>query len=142
METKNYNKSNQITTVALNKFSKAYSKELLSDKARLTDSIKLITYLCEKFKIPNIKRLVVMNKPRKRNGHGTIHGYYVIQKQEIWIYNLTASTNKIISIKCFYDTLLHEFMHHYDYTKLHLGVSLHTSGFYMRISDLKKKITE
>lgn len=138
----NYNKSNKVIEVALNKFTKSYSTKLLSDKDRLKDSIKLLNYLCDKFKISPIKRIVVLNKSRKKIRNGEIHGYYIPNKQEIYIYNLTATTKKEVSIKCFYDTLLHEFMHHYDYTKLHLNESLHTSGFYKRITDLKNKITE
>lgn len=142
MESNNYQLSNKINEVCLNKFSKEYTKRLLSDKNRLTDSINLLNYLCNKFKIPPIKKLVLLNKPRKKKGNATTFGYYVINKQEIYIYNLTAITQKEISIKCFYDTLLHEFMHHYDHTKLKLHESLHTRGFYLRITDLKNKITE
>ena len=49
------------------------------------------------------------------------------------IYNTTTKTKKTIAIKTFYETLLHEFIHHYDIVGLKLGDSLHTSGFYKRI---------
>lgn len=142
MKADNYTKSNDITEVTLNRFNKAYSNKLLSDKNRLKDSLELIKYLCDKFKITPIKRIIILDKPRKKINRGEIHGYYIPIKNEIYIYNLTASTKKEVSIKCFYDTLLHEFMHHYDFTKLQLTESPHTSGFYKRITDLKNKITE
>ena len=141
MEKNSYQLSNKINEVCLNKFSKEYSKKLLSDKDRLNDSINLLNYLCNKFKIPPIKKIVLLNKPRKKNKNTTTFGYYVVNKQEIYIYNLTAITKKEISIKCLYETLLHEFMHHYDHTKLKLLDSSHTKGFYFRITDLKNKIT-
>lgn len=141
MEKNSYQLSNKINEVCLNKFSKEYSKKLLSDKDRLNDSINLLNYLCNKFKIPPIKKMVLLNKPRKKNKNTTTFGYYVVNKQEIYIYNLTAITKKEISIKCLYETLLHEFMHHYDRTKLKLLESPHTKGFYFRITDLKNKIT-
>lgn len=142
MKQNSYHLSNKINEVCLKKFSKEYSKKLLSDKNRLNDGLNLLNYLCSKFKILPIKKLVVLNKPRNKKGNATIFGYYVIDKHEIYIYNLTAITQKEITIKCFYDTLLHEFMHHYDHTKLKLHESLHTRGFYLRITDLKNKITE
>lgn len=58
MEKNSYQLSNKINEVCLNKFSKEYSKKLLSDKDRLNDSINLLNYLCNKFTIP----------PNKKNG--------------------------------------------------------------------------
>ena len=59
---------------------------------------------------------------------------------QITIYNKTAVKGDVISIKAFYDTLLHEFIHHYDYEVLKLDRSIHSAGFYKRISDLKNKL--
>lgn len=140
MDKQSYIISNQIENVCLNKFSKKYSENLLSDKNRLHDGKMLLDYLCEKFKIPYIKKLVVLDKPRKKVRNGILHGYYVSLKNEIYIYNITSVTHKQIAIKQFYETLLHEFMHHYDITKLKLKETNHTSGFYKRISDLQKKL--
>jgi len=43
-------------------------------------------------------------------------------------------------IKTFINTLLHEFMHHYDYYYLRLPDSVHCKGFEARIRDLRKKL--
>lgn len=142
METSVYTKSNEVTEVSLKRFDKSYSKRFLSDTNRLKDGFELLNYLCDKFKIAPIKRLIILDKPRKQIKNGQIHGYYVRNNREIYIYNKTAKTNKIIAINRFYETLLHEFIHHYDFEKLKLSDSPHTSGFYKRITDLMKKITE
>lgn len=141
MEKDSYQISNSISEICLSKFSKEYSKKLLSDKDRAKDGMSLLTYLCNKFKILPIRGLILLDKPRKKSGRATTFGYYIPNKREIYIYNLTATTQKKVSIKCFYDTLLHEFMHHYDHTKLNLSKSPHTRGFYMRITDLKNKLS-
>lgn len=85
-------------------------------------------------------KLTVLNKPQRKKVNGKTLGFYTVGRNYITIYNLTATTQKTVSIKTFYDTLLHEFMHHYDYKVLKLENSLHTSGFYQRISDLKNKL--
>ncbi|HHT9137507.1 MAG TPA: hypothetical protein ACFYEK_09730 [Candidatus Wunengus sp. YC60] len=42
--------------------------------------------------------------------------------------------------KTFLDTLVHEFMHHYDYEVLKFPTSLRTAGFYYRLGDVMKKL--
>ena len=140
-----YIKSNKITTVALNSFSKKEFANLLKDKNRQEDAQALVDYLCKKFKI---KKCVVKvtNKPQphstgydgnlKRKTLGT----YTLGTDVITMYNLTAIKNKEVAINTFADTLLHEFIHHYDMEYLKLGASIHTAGFYKRISDLKSKL--
>ena len=140
----NYEVSNKIENVRLNAFKSEYSESLLRSGENISQRQKraetLLNYLCAKFKINNIT-LLVTNKPRPCKGRGQIGGWYVVNEKKIIIYNTTAKTNKTISIKSFYDILLHEFMHHYDYEVIGLTDSLHTSGFYKRISDLKNKLS-
>lgn len=140
----NYEVSNKIENVRLNSFKSEYSESLLRSGENISQRHKraetLLNYLCAKFKINNIT-LLVTNKPRPCKGRGQIGGWYVVNEKKIIIYNTTAKTNKTISIKSFYDILLHEFIHHYDYEVIGLTDSLHTSGFYKRISDLKNKLS-
>lgn len=140
-----YEKSNRVTVVRLNSFNKAYVKRLLKSKEDIYDraqhGIDLLDYLCNKFKIANVY-LFVKNKPRLCHGSAQVYGTYYPSKNVIVIYNLTAKTMKPISINSFYSTLLHEFMHHYDIKEMKLKTSLHTAGFYKRISDLKRKLEE
>lgn len=143
-----YKKSNEITEVALKKFSKKEYAQLLGDSNRQKDAQALINYLCGKFHIPSIP-VVVLNKPQP---HATGNDGNLRRKtlgvyssgffgQRITMYNLTAVKQKEVAIKTFAGTLLHEFMHHYDMTYLKLGCSPHTAGFYKRISDLEKKLS-
>ena len=105
---------------------------------------KLLNYLCDKYKIARIP-LIVLDTPQKGNGKCKTLGYYRVIPmlkigQSITIYNLTAVKKKVVSIKVFTDTLLHEFMHHYDTEYLKIE-SAHTAGFYKRITDLKNKLS-
>ena len=48
----------------------------------------------------------------------------------------TAVRRKVFAFKTYLNTLVHEFMHHYDHQRLKLGASFHTRGFYQRVRDL------
>ena len=139
-----YEKSNKITRVRLNSFSKVYAHKVLSSLESSCDreenSQILLDYLCEKFKIERVTLSVTpAARPCNRRNTQTYGRYYPSSKRII-IYNTTAKTKKTIAIKTFYETLLHEFIHHYDMVGLKLGDSPHTSGFYKRIGDLKEKL--
>ena len=47
---------------------------------------------------------------------------------------------KVVAGKTFFDTLIHEFMHHLDRTLLRISSTPHSPGFYSRIDDLKRKL--
>lgn len=142
----NYEISNKHMAVRLNTFNKDYASNLLMYNDRVKYANTLLTYLCKRFKI-SLPQLFICNEPRPKKKSGTTHGYYKRigynnsrSASCIVIYNLTSVQKKEISILSFYDTLIHEFMHHYDYEVLKLKDSKHTSGFYKRISDLKDKL--
>ena len=61
-------------------------------------------------------------------------GVYSPALQGITIYKKTARQGKVLASKTALNTLIHEFVHHLDYVYSKLGGSLHTKGFYMRIS--------
>ena len=67
------------------------------------------------------------------------YGSYRLGSATITIPNRTAVRGQIVASKTFLDTLLHEWLHHYDTLKLKLN-SIHTKGFYLRLSDLKGKL--
>jgi hypothetical protein len=89
--------------------------------------------------------LTVADRPqkhRKREGRLELktYGYYrcdwehgEARRGTIRIYNLTAIRQQILSPKVFLETLLHEWVHHYDFAGLRLERSPHTSGFFARI---------
>lgn len=136
-----YEKSNQIERVEYNKLSSKEYAKLLADNNRQVCGQNLLNYLCDKYKINRIP-LYISEQPRKSNGRGQTLGFYKYGPKRgisITIYNITAKTNTRVSIKRFTDTLLHEFIHHYDTEYLKIK-SAHTCGFYKRITDLKKKL--
>jgi hypothetical protein len=71
------------------------------------------------------------------------YGYYrcasrggEVSDARIRIYHRTAVRQQVISPKVFLNTLLHEWVHHYDFAGLRLSRSPHTSGFYARLRAL------
>ena len=105
---------------------------------------KRIDTICKKLKIPTVK-LNVSERPQlhRDTTRGTLKqktlGTYCHigdRPISITIYNLTAKTQKIVSGKTFFHTLLHEVCHHIDCAKLGFASSPHTTGFYKRISYL------
>lgn len=52
----------------------------------------------------------------------------------------TAVRRQVFAFKTFLNTVVHEFMHHYDHWKLRLAASFHTSGFYNRVRDLYRQL--
>ncbi|MGC8460779.1 MAG: hypothetical protein ACP5OR_02895 [Candidatus Dormibacteria bacterium] len=75
------------------------------------------------------------------------YGYYRgifqngdFQRGTIRIYHRTAVREQPIAPNVFLTTLFHEWVHHYDYTGLHILRSYHTSGFYSRIRSLTEEI--
>ena len=71
------------------------------------------------------------------------YGYYQCTTRDgqvsgarIRIYHRTAVRQQVISPKVFLNTLLHEWVHHFDFSGLNLPRSPHTSGFYARLRAL------
>lgn len=143
---KDYEKSNKIESVALNRFSKTEYQKLLQDGNRQKLAQSLVNYLCGKFHIPSVSVFVTNTPQPHSTGYSgklksKTFGFYRPILNTITIYNTTAIRKQTISIKVFADTLLHEFMHHYDTCYLKIQ-SMHTAGFYKRISDLQSKLSE
>lgn len=140
----NYEKSNKIIAVEYSRFSsKEYNALLLDKTDRAKSGQTLLNYLCDKYKISRIP-LIVSNSNRKYNKYGQTYGLYSFANGKgirIVIYNKTAKTGQIIAIKAFINTLLHEFIHHYDTEYLKIQ-SIHSAGFYKRIADLQTKLTK
>jgi hypothetical protein len=75
------------------------------------------------------------------------YGYYrcsfedgMVSKATIRIYHRTAVRQQVISAKVFLNTLLHEWVHHYDFAGLGLSRSPHTTGFYTRLRELAEAL--
>ena len=68
-----------------------------------------------------------------------LHGLYEYGDDErpvITVWMRTASHGRVVAIRTYLRTLLHELCHHLDYEYLGLKDSFHTAGFYKRESSL------
>lgn len=75
------------------------------------------------------------------------YGYYqcafsdgAVANARIRIYHRTAVRQQVISPKVFLNTVLHEWMHHFDFAGLGLDRSPHTAGFYARLRALAEAL--
>ncbi len=142
-----YDKSNKVESVKV-KLS-AQAKKLfvqLRDKPALLDSDlnNLCNLLAKDYNVPQLSRIIYGGtEPHAVNGGGKLMaktmGTYMYPSMVIRLYKYTAKRGQLRATKAVLDTLLHEFIHHLDYThkSLSLGRSLHTAGFYKRITALK-----
>ena len=92
--------------------------------------------------------VAVADKPQVHEHDGQrlqskTYGYYRcwfedgrVSRARIRIYHRTARLQKVITAKVFLNTLLHEWVHHFDFDGLRLPRSPHTSGFYARLRAL------
>ena len=146
----NYGKSNRIiktritvSTEAVILANKICRDALQCVSTRQALSERLLDELCDGAKIDIVKLKISDTKQYHRRANGRVamkqYGSYRPASKHISIQNLTAVRGQILAPKTFLDTLLHEWMHHYDTYKLKLR-SIHSKGFYQRINDLKEKL--
>ena len=144
----NYDKSNKITavncpiTISIVDLAKyLLGATSIADRQRLGET--LLDELCDLSRIDIVNLKVSdTNQYHKKHGGRVVfkqYGYYRPKSRYIYIQNKTAVRGQNLAAKTFFDTLLHEWMHHYDTYKLGLN-SIHTKGFYLRLNDLKAKL--
>jgi len=144
-----YERSKGVETITWREFplGKAEALAILEEataSARQSRGQALLETLNRAAGLPDC-RLTVADRPqqhRTRAGRLELktYGYYRIAldhggagRGTIRIYNLTAIRRQVLSPKVFLETLLHEWVHHYDLPGLELDRSPHTSGFFARI---------
>jgi hypothetical protein len=83
-------------------------------------------------------RVLGVRPHRMRAGVCTyqLFGDYTLATQRIRVWMRTAIREKVSSPKALLNTLLHEFCHHLDCTRLGCPGSFHTRGFFARIDHL------
>ncbi len=59
-----------------------------------------------------------------------------VRNATIRVYHLTAIRQQVLSPRVFLETLLHEWVHHYDFAALRFPRSPHTKGFFERVRSL------
>ncbi len=150
MPDRNYRRSNQIECIDLyvSKTAKRLAAELLSptsihlvSRDRLSKA--LLFELDQLADITPCRVKISDNRQRHKRSGGRVvyreYGHYKPDRGYIYITNRTAVREKPLAPKTFLDTLLHEWMHHYDTCKLKLN-SIHTKGFYARLANLKHSL--
>lgn len=88
-----------------------------------------------------IRVKVLAKRPAK--SWGELHGLYEAEEgvlTVITVWMRTAKRRQVVAFKTFLRTLLHEFIHHLDFTLYRLKDSFHTEGFYKRESNLLKTL--
>ena len=138
----NIKKSNKYLTVDLTDFSHDEYRRLLHSGSKVEPrreaSQELINSLCDKYRIPRCP-VYVHNTTYDPKFGFTCMGLYEGANKGITLWN-NRHYQVPCNIKTFINTLLHEFMHHYDYYYLRLPDSVHCKGFEARIRDLRKKL--
>jgi hypothetical protein len=76
---------------------------------------------------------------RPATGGGELHGLYTrdgrsVPRIRVWM--RTARHRRVVAFKTFLRTLLHEVVHHLDFTLWQMPESFHTEGFFRRESSL------
>ena len=87
------------------------------------------------------KALSLLDKPRphSRDEKGRVRGELFgscASMGNIRIYLRTAAREQCTALKTYFNTLVHEWVHHYDFEAL--GDTIHSSGFYERVNCIYK----
>ncbi|MFH1430574.1 MAG: hypothetical protein ABIG71_03580 [Candidatus Uhrbacteria bacterium] len=150
MSQRNYERSNKILQVdfRVSREARSIAKRLLEESAetghRQLLAQELCDVLCDCAQIDIVRGVKISDANqyhKKRGGRTTFkqYGYYKPDTRYLYINNRTAVRGQLLAAKTFLDTLLHEWMHHYDYAKLQLD-SIHSRGFYARLKSLKEAL--
>ena len=101
----------------------------------------LVLALTRLMRVPEVSVLVLAERPRRKGSE--LHGLYTVspgRKPQIKVWMRTAALGKVVAFKTFLRTLLHEVLHHLDYSHYKFRVSFHTAGFYSRESSLVRQL--
>jgi hypothetical protein len=106
------------------------------ERAIARASQQFVTALCRASGVPD--KIVTVAGKRQSTGRGEIHGLCEMNGR-ITIYLYTAKRGLMVAFKTYLKTLIHEFMHHYDWKGLKIQ-SMHTAGFYKRVNHVYKHV--
>lgn len=159
----NYLKSNSILSIDFKpkEKSRLFALKILTTQDHIQRQVigeNLLKSLSDDAKVSHVKLKISATRQWSRMRSGRIvaklYGYYRPKTNPpandssrrrqragyIYIQNLTSVRASPVAAKTFLNTLLHEWLHHYDTEKLKLH-SIHTKGFYLRLSSLKESIS-
>jgi len=96
------------------------------------------------YQLPKLQ-LSVFDRPRPsftgQRFSGELHGDYT-SPGRIRIWTRTAKRGQTVAFLTFLDTLLHEFLHHYDLNFLKLPDTVHSENFYKRLGSLRAVVRQ
>ncbi len=122
----------------------ALAGEYSDEAERRRKVTKVSQVICDE--ICRVKRVsslrVIVKGVRPIEDSSEYHGLYVSEGQshEITVWMYTAKRRQVVAPRTLLRTLLHEVVHHLDYTKLDLEESFHTDGFFKRESSLVRQL--
>jgi len=144
----NYKKSNKLTlsNKIKAKTKKQYKNIIAKNKITENDLQSLTNMICNDFKVNTINVIFTGTQIKKQNS--IVKGYCKVQKNikvikplHIKVFKYTSTRKKVIATKTAVNTiLLHEIVHYLDYSLFNLSKSIHTAGFYKRITALKNML--
>jgi len=109
---------------------------------------RLSDLICRDFGVESIPVEFEGREPHKKRGgklsrkpHGIFSQSGFGTNRRIHIYKYTAARQQIRASKAATSTLLHEIIHYFDYEITKLSNSIHSSGFYQRISQLQDMLS-
>lgn len=116
---------------------------LLKDDHRAVSAAAdaLVLGITKLMRVPEVSVVVLAERPRRKGSE--LHGLYTVapgRKPQINVWMRTAAFGKVVAFKTFLRTLLHEVLHHLDYSHFKLRDSFHTAGFYSRESSLVRQL--
>lgn len=144
-----YDRSDAITSIRLAgaerimPYVASLEKSLLAEDRNATQNAadQLLAKLCQSFKVPPIRTKVLTRRPSE--SWGEMHGLYEAEegkKPVITVWMRTAKRKQVVAFRTFLRTVIHEFVHHLDFSLLRLDESFHTEGFYKRESSLARSL--
>ncbi len=113
------------------------------DKSRVREATQaVLDLLCEAARITPARLEVREAAYARFRGRKAVWKLYGTCDREgaITVAFRTAVRRQVFAFRTFLNTVVHEFMHHYDHKRLGLAASFHTSGFYRRVRDLYRRL--
>jgi hypothetical protein len=105
-------------------------------------SDRLCAGVTEMLGLPPLRVQVLAVRPSRN--WGELHGLYTLAEgghpARVQLWMKTARHKRVVAFRTFLRTLLHELLHHLDYTHLKLQDSFHTEGFFRRESSLFRQL--
>ena len=98
--------------------------------------------MLQQLQVPPVQIIILEVRPS--DTYGELHGLYEPSDSpylcRITLWMRTAQQERVVAMRTFLRTLIHELLHHLDYEYLDLKETFHTEGFYKRESSLFRQL--